>query len=107
MRYAPIPKELRPSSATVRPLGGDGTYDEAAVISAVGFQGATTLAANGRQLASGLSGMLYVDATSPGAFEIPTGSKVAVDGGPDWMVVEGVETVRTLDGVHHWEVTLR
>lgn len=107
---APIPRLLLPSSATVRVRIADGgmggRYEEPVVLRHVRFEpedGAENLS---WQLRGGAKGTLFVDAVNTeGAFAIPAGSLVSVDGSPESAVAR-CEEARSFDRVHHWEVAL-
>lgn len=109
----PIPKTLLTSSCTVRtPVEGPGGhpgYSEPRRISNVRYERARGLSASSpyrRQGAGG--GTLYIDArSSAGAFEVPAGSLVSVDGAACEACAESTERFEGPGGrVHHWEVTL-
>lgn len=60
------------------------------------------------QLQDGTSGLLFVDAVNTaGAVELPAGSLVSVDGGPECCVSSCTRCVDERGRVHHWEVELR
>lgn len=61
----------------------------------------------GYQTQDGTTGLLFVDASSPGAFEVPAGSLVSVDGGPECCVASCSRYVDESGRVHHWELELR
>ena len=106
----PIPKWLLTSTATVRtPRSGmyGGEFDEPVTITRVCFQGAAALMATGYQLQAPVKGVLFVDPNvSGGAFEIPAGALVSVDGEASEATVHECIPVPSATKLHHWEVTL-
>ena len=109
---APIPLCLLPSTATVRvpDPGADrgGAFLPAVTIERVRYESTAGIRHESWQLQDGTSGILYVDAAnSGGAFEVPAGSKVSVDGGPETSV-NACHRYEEFGGrVHHWEIELR
>ncbi|ANE22415.1 hypothetical protein AAY81_03955 [Denitrobacterium detoxificans] len=106
-----IPIWLLPSEVAVRrPVDGDfsGEYEEQpTTISNVRFDRAEALARRDWVLEEGAQGVLYVDAVnSGGAFEIPAGSLLSIDGG-EWATASKVTPYRIEADVHHWEVEVR
>ena len=62
---------------------------------------------SGWVLSDGAQGIVYIDAArSTGAFEIPVGSLIRVDGG-DEMSVATVNPYCVDGYVHHWEIEVR
>ena len=109
---APIPLSLLPDTALVKvPAEGDygGEYAPDATISHVRFDSTSALRVSEYVSDDGAQGVLYVDAAnSGGAFAIPEGSLVSVDGGKTWMAALSVSEYMCFGGaVHHWEVELR
>lgn len=112
MRWPRIPRWAMPSQALVRePVesedGGEfAPLGEARTISHVRFESARELARKRYVLSDGAKGLLFVDAAnSGGAYGIPVGSLVQVDG-REWLSASKV-TPLSIDGpVHHWEVEL-
>lgn len=107
----PIPRRLLASTARVRvPLPGaayGGEYGEHREIAGVCLQGADSLRPTDYQLRDTTTGVLFVDAVnSRGAFAVPAGSLVSVDGGPESCVAECREYAEGRR-VHHWELVLR
>ena len=83
----PIPISVRTSSVQVRkPVESDfgGEYGEPETIENVRFEGVSAMVRDEYRLVDGAKGLLWVDATSKGAFAIPEGSLVSVDGG-EWL----------------------
>lgn len=107
---SPIPRRLLPSNASVRVRIADGgmggRYEEPVELRHVRFEPQDAAENLSWQLRSGTKGTLFVDAASTeGAFAIPAGSLVSVDGGPE-AAVTGCEELRCFGRVHHWEVAL-
>lgn len=103
-----IPSRLLTSSAEVRvPADGDygGEYaSEAATIDGVMYVASSSLDRSQTTLTDGAAGVLFVDALhSSGAFAVPVGSLVSIDGAPEVSAVS-VREFRVGDDVHHWEV---
>lgn len=106
-----IPARHMPSIASVRvPLedgSGHRAYSEPRVISRVRYERSSAARPTEYQLQDCPSGLLFVDAvTSVGAFAIPPGSLVSVDGGPEGCVMSCRELMGPDGRVHHWEVSL-
>lgn len=104
----PIPRRLLTSKASVRvPVPGfGGTYAEAREISHVCWQPEQPLRRTDHQAGAPCKGTLFIDAVlSEGAFEIPAGSLVSVDGDTECCVQE-CAALPSPKNVHHWEVTL-
>lgn len=106
----PIPKWLLTSTATVRtPREGvyGGEYNDPVEIGRVCYQGAAALRRTGYQLQAPVKGVLFIDPrASVGAFEIPAGSLVSVDGEVSEAAVQECAPVPSAANLHHWEVTL-
>ena len=105
---APIPVSVMPSVLSVRvPVDGvyGGEYAEAQTIENVRFEKAEALVRGGYVLTDGAKGLLFVDAVnSKGAFEIPTGSLLSIDGAEE-ATAGNVATFEGFNGeVHHWEI---
>lgn len=111
MQLRPIPLALMPSSMTVRvPVQGDysGEYAAPVAVEHVRFDTYEALARREYRLMDGSQGLVYVDAAnSKPAFEIPSGSLVSVDGGPEMQVVRCTRQAGYFGKVHHWEVEVR
>ena len=103
----PIPVRLLPNSCLVREPAADGGFGEPRAISRVRVERAQSVVADAHRSADAGAGTLFVDAvTSAGAFEIPVGSRVEVDGRS--YVASRVARFEGFNGrVHHWEVELR
>lgn len=111
MSWQRIPRRYMRSTASVRvPVDGKwgGEYaDEPRVIGHVRYENAAMLKRRDYVLSEGASGVLFVDAAnSDGAFAIPQGSLVSIDGKPEKSADE-VEELSIDGSVHHWEVTLK
>lgn len=104
---AHIPKRALPSTCMVRvPKDGGGEYDEPVAIKHVRFEPKDAIRATDYQLRDTVTGVLIIDsANSDGAFGIPAGSLVSIDGGPE-SCVSGCTEYSTWSGVHHWEIEL-
>lgn len=107
----PIPRRLMRSTATVRTPregGYGGEYNEPVKIAGVCFDATAGLGVTDHQLQAPARGVLFVDPrVSKGAFEIPAGSLVSVDGEVSEATVHECEAIYGWDGLHHWEYVLR
>ena len=105
----PITRRLLTSTAVVQvPAKGSlgGVYAEPVELRRVAFERAQEVRQTGYQLADGPSGTMYVDAVATeGAFRVPVGSLVSVDGSVP-VAVTRCEELRCGGQVHHWEVEL-
>lgn len=104
----PIPVSVMPSNVAVRvPVDSTygGEYAEAQTIEHVRFEKASALVRGAYVLTDGAKGLLFVDAVnSKGAFEIPTGSLLSIDGAEE-ATAGNVDTFEGFNGkVHHWEI---
>lgn len=104
----PIPLSLLPSSMAVRvPVDSDygGEYAEPVEVAHVRFDSSAVLSRRGYVLSDGSKGLVYADAVnSMGAFDMPVGSLVSIDGA-DEMSVKRVTPCKGFFGVmHHWEI---
>lgn len=107
----PIPRRLLTSTALVRVPDASaaygGEYEAPREVSRVCVQGSDALRPTDYQLRDAASGVLFIDArNSGGAFAVPAGSLVSVDGGPESCVAECREYAEG-GRVHHWELVLR
>lgn len=112
MKLQPIPLYLLPDAATVwTPAEGmfGGAFAETPVsVTHVRYDRNAGLARLGYVLTEGVQGVLYVDAkNSGGAFGIPAGSRVSVNGGTKMQAVQVHEYAGSNGQVHHWEIELR
>lgn len=111
-RLRPIPRSLLPDAVEVFcPTESDygGTFEQyGRTISHVRFNAESELRASGHVLDDGSTGLLFIDAvSSDGAFEVPVGSKVILNGEEPFKVARKCTVLRGFDGiVHHWEVEL-
>ena len=109
----PIPLDLLPDTALVRVPDGEsdrgGAFAEAVEVTNVRYERVAGIRKEDWQLEDGTTGRLWIDAIqSGGAFEVPAGSKVSVDGGKTWMLASRCKRLEDFDGeVHHWELELR
>lgn len=107
----PIPRRMLPSSCTVRePLddgGFGGRYGEERSMRFVRFESSDDVRATEYQLRDGPKGTLFIDSVSTeGAFAVPAGSLVSVDGSPPVAATSCVPCPDGMGRVHHWEVAL-
>lgn len=100
----PIPLELLPSTARVRVPDSSGGFGAVQVISNVRFERVWRASSDRHRSTDGGSGSIYIDAAnSSGAFEVPPGSRIEVDGFP--MAVLRCERHESINGrVHHWKL---
>lgn len=105
----PIPRRLLTSTAVVRTRvegGYGGEFEAPRTIRGVCYQPVDAARRTDWQIRDAPTGVLFVPSASPGAFAIPPGSMVSVDGGPESCV--GTCDELSVGGrVHHWEVELR
>lgn len=107
----PIPRRMLPSTAEVRvpdaSPGLGGRYMEPTVMRHVRLELDDDVSHDGGALSGGPRGTLFVDARSTdGAFAIPAGSLVSVDGGEPVAATSCAELADGMGRVHHWEVRL-
>lgn len=107
-----IPPALLPSTAEVRvPVDGEwggALSDGARTITGVRFERTSSIESGDCVSSDSPQGTLYIDAAnSAGAFEVPEGSEVVVDGGNPMTAVSVRACTAFGPGVHHWEVELR
>ena len=100
----PIPLWLLGDSMLVSVPDGHGGFLEPVEIARVRFEREQSASGDAHRFADDGGGIVFVDAAnSRGAFEIPVGSRVEIDG-----VSHYVRKCRRRDGfgatVHHWEV---
>lgn len=107
----PIPRALLGSTAQVRvPAEGKygGTYGDPQTIAGVRFVPAADMVRSGYVLTDGAKGMLFIDArSSDGAFELPVGALVSIDGAEELSVAKCSAFAGFGNQVHHWELELR
>ena len=110
MMLRPIPLALMPDSMEVaEPIDGDygGEYsDEPYTVANVRFDAAAPLLRLGYVLEDGSKGIVYVDASVPGAKEVPVGSLVTIRG-EQYAVVNSSRYEDFGGHVHHWELEVR
>lgn len=108
----PLPRRMLQQTAIVRvpkdtPYGGE--YEEPKTIDHVWFDASATIRRTDYQLEAPVKGTLFIDPkVSVGAFEIPAGSLVSVDGEVSEAAVHDCSTIKDNMGkVHHWEIVLK
>lgn len=108
----PLPRRLLRSTAKVKvpkagtPYGGE--FEEPVTIERVCFEPTASIRRTDYQLQAPLKGTLYIDPkVSTGAFAIPAGSLVSVDGEVSDATVHECQAVPNLGDLHHWEVLLK
>lgn len=110
MRLAAIPKSALPSEMEVRvPVEGEygGCYGEPVRVSNVRFDSAASIKPEAYTFAEGSKGLVFVDAlNSRGAFQVPEGSLLAVDG-EELSAVKVTPYCGYNGRVHHWEIEVR
>lgn len=102
-----IPRRLLDATMTVRVPDGAGGFLEGVEVSWVRFQRVQKVSDDAHRSADAGGGIVFVDAVnSAGAFEVPVGSRVNIEG-----VSLFVAECRRCDGAngrtHHWELTVR
>ena len=108
---APLPRKLMRDTISVKvpkdsPYGGE--FENPVTIERVCYQSVASVRATDYQLQAPLKGMLFIDPVlSVGAFEIPAGSLVCVNGEKSWATVHECEAISSYSGLHHWEVLLK
>lgn len=108
----PLPRRMLRQSASVRvPKDGayGGEYEDAVTIGRVWFDATAPIRQTDYQLQAPVRGTLFVDPNvSVGAFAIPAGSLVSIDGEASEATVHECSPVKDGRGrIHHWEVVLR
>lgn len=102
-----IPARLLPDEMTVRAALGAGAFDEPVVVERVRFVRTQEESGDEHRDADAGSGRVYVDAVnSPGAFEIPVGSRVWIRG-RSYVVWRSRTCEGNAGAVHHYEVDVR
>ena len=103
----PIPLRLLPDRMLVRTTDGRGGYNEPVPVCHVRFDRAEGVVAEEHRDADAGHGVVFVDyVNSVGAFEVPAGSRVEIDG--QSLYVTEVKRFRTVYGrIHHWELSVR
>lgn len=110
-RSPAIPAWALPHTVWVRvPRDGDGyggEYGEPVPIRRVRLERSARVRSTDYQLQNAPTGTLYVDArSSAGAFEIPAGSLVRLDGEDAWSCAGSCRAFYDGSALHHWEVEL-
>lgn len=103
----PISARLLSDTMVVRVPVGDGGFSEERAIRRVRFCRVQSVSGDDHRSADAGAGCVFVDAVaSPGAFEVPAGSRVGIDGHS--YVVAACRRCETVSGrIHHWELTIR
>lgn len=106
----PIPRNLLPDTITVQvPYDGEwgGEYAEPVEIAHVRYDSSVAVLRNAYQFEDGSQGLIYVDAAnSEGAFAIPAGSLITLNG-EKLSVVKSTQYEDYNGHIHHWEVEVR
>ena len=96
------------SMCTVRlPEDGEyaGVFGDAKTIEHVRYVERSELERSGYVYSDGSKGTLFIDPiTSVGAFELPEGALVSIDGAPEVAVVKCEPKIGFGNDIHHWEV---
>lgn len=109
MNLRPIPKSVLGSTMSVRvPIDGRRGYSDAMFVTHVRFQDVKVLETSSYAIDDDSTGIIYMDAVnSVGAFDIPVGSLISVDGGEERSVVKTTKEVGFGNKVHHWKIEVR
>ncbi len=103
----PIPVRLLAEDAVVRVADGNGGYAEGVAVSHVRFARTQSVLDEGHRSADAGAGKVYVDAlNSVGAFEVPAGSRIDIDGN-SYYVAECRRCEDFNGHLHHWELVVR
>ena len=103
----PIPLRLLAEDAVVRVPDGAGGYVKGVAVSHVRFARTQSVVDDEHRSADAGSGKIYVDAVnSDGAFEVPAGSRIDIDG-HSYYVAECRRCEDFNGRVHHWELVVR
>lgn len=105
-----IPKSVMPDTMQVYLLDPESDYEGAYLdpveIANVRFERAEQLLNANYKLSDGAAGRVWVDkVTSKGAFKVPMGSKVVIDG--ESFIVDKCSTYKCGKHIHHWELDVR
>lgn len=108
MKLRPIPLYMLPSTAQVRvPKTSSRSYEEPVEIRHVRFFDVKLLETSDFAIEDGNTGVIYIDAAnSEGAFPVPVGSLISIDGGDERAVVKTTAELG-FDEIHHWKVEVR
>ncbi len=108
----PLPRRMLRQTATVQvpkdsTYGGE--YEEAVTIDRVWFDASASIRQTDYQLQAPVKGTLFIDPkVSDGAFAIPAGSLVSVDGEVSEATVHECSPIKDSHGrLHHWEVIVK
>lgn len=105
----PIPTSVLSQSMAVYlrdDSGYGGSWKEPVGVSHIRLDKGEGLAYTGYKLSNGASGRVYVDAVnSKGAFAIPVGSKVVIEG--EKYEVVACNEYREYSRIHHWELDVK
>lgn len=103
----PIPLRLLAQDAVVRVPDGAGGFAEGVPVGRVRLALAQSVADDAHRSADAGAGTVYVDAlNSTGAFEVPAGSRIEIDGRS--LLVAACKRCDGVGGrAHHWELTVR
>ena len=103
----PIPRAALPDTMTVRAPLPDGGFEEPELICYVRFERTQKVSDDEHRSADAGGGTVFVDAVnSVGAFEVPAGSRIDIDGN-SYYVAE-CRWCEDFNGrVHHWELVVR
>lgn len=98
---------LLAEDAVVRVPDGEGGYAEGVAVSHVRIARTQSVLDEGHRSADAGAGKVYVDAlNSVGAFEVPAGSRIDIDGHSCY--VAECKRCEDFNGhVHHWELVVR
>lgn len=104
-----IPKRLLPHTALVRLPDDEADYNGhfesgERTIAHVRYDRTASIRRTDYQLQDGTTGLVFIDAVnSEGAFEVPTGSTLTIDGTE--LFVNVTRAFEDINGhVHHWEL---
>ena len=107
----PVPPYLLPDDMEVRvPVEGErgGCFAEPVAIGHVRFIDQAEVRLGAYVFEEGSKGLVVVDArNSEGAFAVPVGSLLSINGDPEVAVVKSVPYRTYRGAVHHWELEVR
>ena len=102
--FRPIPKAALRKAMFVRLLDGRGGFGETRAISGVRFEKVQRSSDDAHRSADAGAGTVFVDAVnSKGAFEVPVGSRVVIEG-HSYIVRECFAAEDLFSRIHHWEL---
>ncbi len=105
--FMPIPKRLLPHDINVRVPDGKGGFNEPVTVRHVAVQMAQSVCDDEHRSAAAGSGTVFLDAmNSDGAFDVPAGSRVELQG-HSYYVTESAKFETVQGQVHHWELSIR